>query len=92
MDYVCLSAHAEIATESARFCVAAISHAYHFSEHGHYVDPFKAHHYYRSGSHAFYDGWEERTVNQMSIMLFQDILIKLHHLQAGNNKTFALNA
>ena len=92
MHYVFLAAHAEIAADGAGSGVAGVGGARHGPHHGNGVLALEAHHDDRRGRHGLDKRGEERTVNQMGVVLAQYLLAELHHLDAAYDKTFTLES
>ena len=69
MYYILLSTHTEITSDSAGQGLTAICGAGHGSNHLYRVAALDTHHYHRGNTHTFDKQREERTVNQVGIVL-----------------------
>ena len=83
---ICLSAHAEVAAESARSGIAAVGDAGHGAEDADHIHAFQTHYYYGGRRHRSDDRGEEGLVDEMRVVFAKNRLIKLHHLHAGDDE------
>lgn len=92
MDYVFLSAHAEIASNSSGCGFAPVGGAGHGAHYFYGVVSFKNHDDDRCGHHGVKDKREEGTVDEMCVMNTKNFFVEAHHLYARDEETFPLVA
>ena len=92
VDDVLLTTHREVATYSAGSSLASVGSANYVAHNSNSAVALNAHGNDRSRLHRGCVLRGEGTVEEVSIVLVEDSVVELHHFQANDAQTFALDA
>jgi len=90
MNNVLLIAHAVVATNGARLCLAAVGVACNETHHFDGVCPFEAHGNDRRAHHGSLEGGEEWLAHQVGVVFIEYLVVELQHLHADYAQSLLL--